>query len=215
MAPVTVLIVDDHEIVRYGISTFLSSHEDIKVVGEASTGEEGLALFKQYSPDICILDINMPEKDGIETARSIRALSAEAKILFLSMHSDRKVIREALKVDINGYLLKSASKGKILSGIRAIQKGQQVYSDSISRMITDYFLEDSVQQQTAAPTITKREREILELIVDGKTSKEIAELLFISPRTVDTHRANLMQKLELNNIADLVRYAIKENIIPA
>lgn len=215
MAPITVLIADDHEIVRYGIRTYLSSCKDIEVAGDASTGDKCIELYRKEEPDLCLLDINMPGKDGIETAKTIRALNPDTKILFLTMHNDKQVIRDALKIGINGYLLKSEPKDDIANGIRVIMKGQQVFSKPISKMITKSFLDDQVPQNHQMPKITNREREILELIVDGKTSKEIAEHLFISPRTVDTHRANLMQKLKLNNIADLVRYAIKENIVPA
>lgn len=214
MAPISVLIADDHEIIRFGISTYLSSSEDIEVVGEASTGEECLQLFQETHPDICILDIGMPDKDGIETAKEIRACEQETKILILSMHIDKEILRRALSANINGYLLKNTEKRDLLHGIRAIVKGQQVFSDPVSEMIKESFLNktpdhNNHQQQD----ITERELEILQLIVDGLTSKEIAEKLYISPRTVDTHRANLMEKLELNNIAELVRYSIRHQLV--
>jgi DNA-binding NarL/FixJ family response regulator len=207
----SIIIADDHEIVRYGISTYLSAHEDIEIVGEAASGEECLKLCKEEKPDLCLLDISMPDKNGIETAKDIREIDPEIKILILSMYEDEQVLNEVLKIGINGYLLKGTGKDELLNGIRVIMKGQQVFSDSISKMITDSFLGKKMDSLNS--DLTKRELEILTLIVDGKTSKEIANELFISPRTVDTHRANLMQKLKLNNIADLVRYAIKENLV--
>lgn len=215
MKPISVLIADDHEIVRYGISTYLSSAKDINIVGEASSGEECLTIFKKEHPDICLLDIGMPDKNGIETAKSIRELDPDIKILILSMHIDRQLLREVLEAGINGYLLKNTDKVNLLNAIRAIVNGQQVYSEPISTLITQSFLQNSSKAETqTCEEITEREQEILQLIVEGMTSKEIAKKLYISPRTVDTHRANLMQKLELNNIAELVRYAIKHNLVP-
>lgn len=214
MAPTSVLIADDHEIVRYGISTFLSSSEDIEIVGEASTGEECIELFKKTNPDICLLDIGMPDKNGIETARLIRSLNKETKILILSMHINKQILNDVLEAGINGYLLKNTDKADILNGIRAIMKGQQVFSDPISDLMKESYLNKSyTRPKKSHHEITNREQEILKLIVDGFTSKEIAQKLYISPRTVDTHRANLMQKLELNNVAELVRYAIENELL--
>jgi len=214
MEPKSVLIADDHEIVRYGISTFLSSSEDIEIVGEASSGEECLKLFKDKKPDICLLDIGMTNKNGIETAKSIRNLDPDTKILILSMHIDKQILNDVLEADINGYLLKNTEKADILHGIRAVTKGQEVFSDPISNLIKKSFLDKHHNRKNSNQLeITAREQEILQLIVDGYTSKEIAEKLYISPRTVDTHRANLMEKLELKNIAELVRYAIENNLV--
>lgn len=213
MKPTSIIIADDHEIVRYGISTYLSAQEDIEIVGEAASGEECLELCKEKKPDLCLLDISMPDKNGIETAKDLREIDSEIKILVLSMYEDEQVLNDVLKIGINGYLLKGTGKDELLNGIRVIMKGQQVFSESISKMITDSFLGKKINSLDSEADLTKRELEILKLIVDGKTSKEIANELFISPRTVDTHRANLMQKLDLNNIADLVRYAIKENLV--
>jgi len=214
MKPISVLIADDHEIVRYGISTYLSSAKDINIVGEASTGEECLKIFKKERPDICLLDIGMPDKNGIETTKSIRELDPDTKILILSMHTDKRLLKKVLEAGINGYLLKNTEKVNLLNAIRTIANGQQVFSEPISTLITQCFLKNSSEVETQiCEEITEREQEILQLIVKGLTSKEIAQKLFISPRTVDTHRANLMQKLELNNIAELVRYAIKHDLV--
>lgn len=214
MAVTSILIADDHEIVRYGISTYLSSAKNIKIVGEASTGEECINIFKKKKPDLCILDIGMPGISGIETAKTIRNLDGETKILILSMHINKQILNDVLEAGINGYLLKNTEKGDLLNGIRAIMKGQQVFSDPISDLITESFLSKNNDRKSKGhKDITDREYEILQLIVDGFTSKQIAQKLFISPRTVDTHRANLMQKLELSNIAELVRYAIENELV--
>ncbi len=214
MAEISVLIADDHEIIRFGISTYLSSSKDIEIVGEASSGEECIELFKETHPDICILDIDMPDKSGIETAKEIRELEGDTKILILSMHINKNILRDALEANVNGYLLKNTEKADLLHGIRAIVKGQQVFSDPISNLMKESFLHGSNRSGSYDHEhITEREQEILQLIVDGLTSKQIAEKLYISPRTVDTHRANLMEKLELKNIAELVRYAIQSNLV--
>ena len=214
MAEISVLIADDHEIIRFGISTYLSSSKDIEIVGEASSGEECIELFKETHPDICILDIDMPDKSGIETAKEIRELEGDTKILILSMHINKNILRDALEANVNGYLLKNTEKADLLHGIRAIVKGQQVFSDPISNLMKESFLHGSNRSGSYDHEhITEREQEILQLIVDGLTSKQIAEKLYISPRTVDTHRANLMEKLELKNIAELVRYAIQFNLV--
>jgi DNA-binding NarL/FixJ family response regulator len=214
MEPTTVLIADDHEIVRYGISTYLSSADDIEIIGEASSGEECIQIFKDTHPDLCLLDIGMPDQNGIETAGKIRELNPDTKILILSMYINKQILQDVLKTGINGYLLKNTEKDELLIGIRAVMKGQQVFSDSISDLMKESFLQNSQQPQKAhTGKLTDRELEILRLIVDGLTSKQIAEKLYISPRTVDTHRANLMQKLELNNIAELVRFAIQNGLV--
>lgn len=214
MKKIKVLLADDHEIIRYGVSTFLSSIDSIEVVGEASTGDECVKLFKKTQPDVCVLDISMPGKDGIETTQAIRKLDSEVKILILSMHIDEEILGKVLEAGINGYLLKNTEKADLLHAIESIVKGQQIFSDPISDMIKDSFLKKGRKSaDTSAANITNRELEILQLIVEGLTSQEIAKKLYISPRTVDTHRANLMQKLEINNAAGLVRYALENDLI--
>lgn len=214
MTPISVLIADDHEMTRFGISTYLSSIDDIRIVGEASSGKECLELFKKEEPDLCLLDISMPDTDGIEAARLIRSLKIDTKILILSMHIDKQILKKALDAGINGYLMKNTDRDVLLNGIRAVMQGQEVYSDSISKMIKQSFLHQYKNNRVRGSVeVTAREQEILQFIVDGYTSKEIGQKLYISPRTVDTHRANLMQKLELKNIAELVRYAIEHKLV--
>lgn len=210
MAKIKVLIADDHEILRFGISTFLSSADSIEMVGEASSGEECIELFKKKKPDVCILDISMPGKNGIETTKAIREIDPDVKVLILSMHIDKAILDQVLEAGINGYLLKDTEKTELLHGIESIAKGQQVFSDPISKMITKSYLNGD---QMLHDSITKREREILQLIVEGYSSKLIADKLDISPRTVDTHRGNIMQKLNIPNAAGLVRYAIENNLV--
>ncbi len=217
MQPIDVLVADDHEILRFGVTKYLASSDDINIVGEASTGNECVELFKEHRPDVCILDISMPEKDGIETAKELRKIDSEVKILILSMHIDKDILDKVLEADINGYLLKNTQKSELLQSIRSVMKGQQVFSDPISKLITDSYLNKTGtgndKTSDVDVNITKREHEILNLIVEGYTSQEIAKKLYISPRTVDTHRFNLMQKLDIKNTAGLVRFALKNDLV--
>lgn len=207
---IKVLIADDHEILRYGISTFLSSADNIEIVGEASSGEECIELFKEKKPDVCVLDISMPDKDGIETTKAIREIDPDVKVLILSMHIDKVLLDKVLEAGINGYLLKDTEKTEILHGIESIAKGQQVFSNPISELITKSYLNGG---KTPHDSITSRELEVLQLIVEGYSSKLIADKLDISPRTVDTHRGNIMQKLNIPNAAGLVRYAMEHDLV--
>lgn len=210
MAKIKVLIADDHEILRFGISTFLSSADNIQIVGEASSGEECIELFKQKNPDVCVLDISMPGMNGIETTKAIREIDPDVKVLILSMHIDKTILDQVLEAGINGYLLKDTEKTELLHGIESIAKGQQVFSDPIQKLITKSYLNGG---RTPHESITSRELEVLQLIVEGYSSKLIADKLDISPRTVDTHRGNIMQKLNIPNAAGLVRYAMENDLV--
>lgn len=210
MAKIKVLIADDHEILRFGISTFLSSADNIQIVGEASSGEECIELFKQKNPDVCVLDISMPGMNGIETTKAIREIDPDVKVLILSMHIDKAILDQVLEAGINGYLLKDTEKTELLHGIESIAKGQQVFSDPIQKLITKSYLNGG---RTPHESITSRELEVLQLIVEGYSSKLIADKLDISPRTVDTHRGNIMQKLNIPNAAGLVRYAMENDLV--
>lgn len=215
MQQIDVLVADDHDILRFGVCKYLSDADDINIVGEANTGNRCIELYKEHKPDVCILDISMPEKDGVETAKEIRKLGGDTKILILSMHINKDILDRVLEADINGYLLKNTEKADLLQAVRSVVKGQQVFSEPISKLITDSYLNKSTSREEELDlNITKREREILSLIVDGFTSQEIANKLYISPRTVDTHRFNLMQKLDIKNTAGLVRFALQNNIVP-
>jgi len=185
---------------------FLSRADDIEVVGEASSGKECIELFEETRPDICVTDIEMPGKNGIEVARAIRRIDEDAKVLILSMHSDEQTLHDAMSTPVNGYLFKDTDKQKILEAIRAIASGQQVFDDSISQAAFH-------SAKPAAQNITDREMEVLQLVAAGYSSPEIAKKLYISPRTVDTHRNNLMQKLDIHNTASLVRYALQNNLV--
>lgn len=213
MKKVKVILADDHAILRYGISTLLSQSDDIEIVGEASEGDECIALFKKEQPDVSVIDIGMPGKNGIEVVKAIRAIDSEAKILILSMHSDGAVFQKALQNGINGYLHKSCPKEEVLAAIRSIAAGEKVFSESISHLISKD--DERKYHLNTEKNLTNRELEILELVVAGYSSPQIAQKLYISSRTVDTHRNNLMQKLDIHNTASLVRFAIEHDLVPS
>ena len=209
MDKTSIILADDHSILRYGLRQFLSSAGDITIVGEASTGRECIRLFREQSPDVSVIDIGMPQMDGIEAAQSIRDIDGNAKIIFLSMHSDKRTLQKARAVDANGYLSKNVDKQTILEAIRAVQNGKNIFDD----MMPESNQNNAIP--SAMDNITKRESEIISLVVEGYSSPEIADKLFISRRTVDTHRNNIMQKLEVSNTASLVRLALQNNLVDA
>lgn len=211
------MVVDDHDIVRYGICSVLKSSPDIEVVGEASNGVQAVDQFNDLMPDVVLLDISMPEMNGIETTRTIVKHHSNARILILTMHLNEEYLNQVLSAGASGYILKNTEIGEMLNAIRTVAQGRQIFSAPISTLMTEKYVRSAQYNQDSKdsenPSLTKRETEILQKIADGKTSQEIAELLFISPRTVDTHRANLIQKLGVKNSAGLVRYAIENQLV--
>ncbi|MEX0681681.1 MAG: response regulator transcription factor [Balneolales bacterium] len=214
---IRVLVADDHDIVRYGICSVIGTSEDIEVISEAGSGTEAIRQYKASRPDVCIIDITMPELNGIETTKSILKINPDARILILTMHINEEYLNQVLNAGANGYLLKNSDRDELLESIRTVFHGEKAFSNTISKLMTERYVRNLKQDADFSKkenvTLTKREREILALIAEGHTSHKISKMLFISPRTVDTHRANLMQKLEIKNTAGLVRFAIKNNLI--
>jgi two-component system response regulator NreC len=217
MSKIRVLVADDHDIVRYGICSALKSSADVEVVGEASTGRQAADKYEILKPDVILLDISMPDMNGIETTREIIKNHPAAQVLILTMHLNEEYLNQVINAGALGYLLKNADIEEMLSGIRMVAKGKQVFSGEIARLMTEKYIRTAQDgydgKSMNAPRLTRREKEILQKIAEGKTSQEIADILFISPRTVDTHRANLIQKLGVKNSAGLVRYAIEHNLL--
>lgn len=217
MNKIRVMVVDDHDIVRYGICSVLKSSPDIEVVGEASNGVQAVDQFNDLLPDVVLLDISMPEMNGIETTRTIVRNHSNARVLILTMHLNEEYLNQVLSAGASGYILKNTEIGEMLNAIRTVAQGRQIFSAPISTLMTEKYVRSAQYNQDSKdsdnPSLTKRETEILQKIADGKTSQEIAEILFISPRTVDTHRANLIQKLGVKNSAGLVRYAIENQLV--
>lgn len=213
MAKVKVMVADDHSIIRIGLCGILNSESDIEVVAEASSGEEAIEKFKKHRPDISFLDITMPDMNGIETCTSIRKIDPEAKVIIMTMHLTEDYLNQVLAAGACGYMLKNAGKKEIISNLHKALAGDRVFSQDVADLMTESYLR-SQKGQTRDPgtekvRLTNREREILKLILDGQTNQMIASGLFISPRTVETHRANLMHKFNVNNTAALVKKALE------
>ncbi|MBE0643411.1 MAG: response regulator transcription factor [Bacteroidetes bacterium] len=221
----TVLIADDHEVVRSGLKLVLESSGEFEIVAEAVDGSEVLTLVEQHLPDLVILDISMPKISGIEATRMLRSKYPELKILALTVHSDEEYVYRMLKAGANGYILKTAGKKEIFHAASSVLSGATFFSPTVSNIVIGGFIErawvengaatDSDQAADGDSPLTRREKEILCLIAEGLSNREIGTKLFISVRTVNTHRTNLMQKLDLHDTAGLVRYAIRKNLISA
>ena len=214
---VRVCLADDHAVVRDGLRMLLDAQPDIEVVGEASNGRDAIRLAKKLRPDMVILDVAMPELNGIEAAEKIHTLDPTIRIIILSMYSTKEHIFRALKAGASGYLLKESAASELLTAIRTVSGGRRYLSRKVSDEVVQGFLYPEVREgiETPLERLSSREREILQLVAEGKSSAEIGQTLFLSPKTVDTYRSRLMQKLGINDIAGLVRFAIQHGIIPA
>ncbi len=217
---ITVLIVDDHKIIRDGIKSLLEDVPNIKIIGEASNGLEAIEFFKNQSADVVIMDIRMPEMGGIETTKYLTENYPNVKILALTMHDEEAFISKMLHAGASGYLLKNVGKEEFVTAINKIYKGENYFSlDVATKMMTKFMSnknnENDIEIEEGNNTLqlTKREIEVIKLIAEGLTSQDIADKLFISSRTVDTHRRNLLQKLNVKNTAELIKFAIKHNIV--
>jgi DNA-binding NarL/FixJ family response regulator len=215
---VKIILVDDHEIVRNGIKTLLESEPDLQVLGEAHDGIEALERIGSLQPDLLIMDIHMPRMNGIEATAKVKREHPKVKILILSMHDENEYIIRSVEAGADGYLLKDSSKQEFIKGIRTVMAGQKYYSGDISTILVNSYLSATGKsEQRELPTgtetdlqLTRREIEILRLIWEGKSNKDIAETLNKSVRTIETHRFNIMKKLEVGNVTELLR-AIEHN----
>jgi DNA-binding NarL/FixJ family response regulator len=218
-APFSILLADDHVMFRRGVRRIIQSIGDVEVVGEASDGLELLQLLKKTTPNLIILDISMPNLRGLEATREIKIINPEVKVLILTMHKDKEYLYHAFSAGAEGYLLKEDADSELIAAIDALRKGGTYVSPLLSHQLTDLFMQKSrpATEQPASPgeLLTTREREIIKLIAEGKSSKEVAALLFISSRTVQHHRANIMRKLNIKKTADLVKYAIQKGYTAA
>jgi DNA-binding NarL/FixJ family response regulator len=212
-----ILLADDHEIVRRGLCALLQKHEGWEVCGEAADGREALEMAKQLAPDVIILDIGMPNLNGLATTRQMLQQDPNAKIIVLTITDSDQVIREALNAGARGFVLKSDAARDLVSAVEALQDKRMFFTPRVNDLMLTGFLEKgraiSTREPPSLPTLTAREREITQLLAEGKSSKEAAALLNLSTKTVETHRSNIMRKLSLHSIRDLVVYAIKNHII--
>jgi DNA-binding NarL/FixJ family response regulator len=206
---VKLILVDDHKVIRQSLSLLLSFVEGIEIVGQAENGIEAVKLTELLQPDLVLMDIKMPELDGVEAARAIRKKNKDVKIVFLTMMEDEKYIYNALDVDINGYLLKTMDGEVFIDAVKEIIHGGRFYDSSLNKILDNKCQEKEEQQEY----LTEREKEIIKYVAHGQTSGQIAEKLFISVFTVQKHRKNVMKKLGIKGIAELVKYAIEKEII--
>ncbi len=217
MGKIKILLVDDHAVVRKGLISLLEDEVNLKIVGDVSSGKEALEAMPKLKPEIILLDLNMPEMSGMETAKHLKKLSPAIKILVFSMHNDADYVLKSIENGVDGYLLKDSEKDEIMLGIKTVHEGNKYFPPSISAILVG-AIQTKGKAITGSKTslktdvLSKKEKQILKLITEGKNSKEIADLLDLSIRTVSNHRANMLKKTNLSNTAELVRIASKEGI---
>lgn len=210
---VKILIVDDHKIVRQGLKSLIENNPDYTVVGEAGNGKEAIDMTSEYKPDIVIMDVSLPEITGIDATRRILEMLPETKVIALSMHNDRQIIQDMLLAGAVGYLLKESAYEELMKAVTVVSAGQIYLSQTISDLLVRDYVYRLRNSDGGLLSLTSREKEIWTMLAEGMSSVEVAEKLFLSPRTIDTHRKNLMDKLGTDNIAGLVKIAIREGII--
>lgn len=214
MGKIKVLVADDHTILRQGIKALLDNQEGIEVIGEAKDGREALAIIEETLPDVILMDIAMPGLNGLEATRRIKKKFPRMKVLVLTMYTNEEYIFQILNAGANGYLVKETAFQDLISAIKAVYKNEAFMSPSISKkVINSYIKKAQDDEEKTCEILTTREREILQLIAEGNSSKKIAELLFISPKTVETHRTHIMDKLNIHNRTGLIKYAIRKGMV--
>jgi two-component system response regulator NreC len=215
MNKIRVLLVEDHTIVRKGLRSLLDGEAGIEVIGEAEDGREAVEKVGQLLPDVVLMDITMPSLNGLEATRQIKKRFPEVKVVILTVHANEEYIFQILRAGASGYLVKQAAPTELLSAIQAAYRGESFLSPSISRKVIAEYIQqaEATAEKDSYDQLTDREREVLQLIAEGHPNREIADLLHISVKTVETHRANLMDKLDVHSTAELTQYAIRKGVI--
>jgi DNA-binding NarL/FixJ family response regulator len=215
MSAIRILLADDHTVVRKGLRLLLESQPGFQVIADAAEGREAVALAEQYRPDVVVMDIAMPILNGIEAARQICAKAPQTAIVFLSMHADEGYVLKALKSGARAYLLKDSAESDLINAVKAVTQGKAFFSPAISKMLVDDYMRRMQEREVedSYELLTTREREILQLLAEGKSNKETAKILDLSPYTVETHRSNILQKLNLHSSAELILYAVRKGVI--
>jgi DNA-binding NarL/FixJ family response regulator len=213
MTPLRVLLADDHVLVRAGIRSLLEGLEGIEVLAEAGDGHTALRLIEEQKPDVVLLDIGLPGLNGIEVMARAGKSQPQARVIMLSMHANEEYVYQALKAGAAGYLLKDASVVELELAVRSVARGESYLSPAISRRVLNDYVRRAGMEELSPPRLTPRQREILQLIAEGATSKEIAHRLGVSVKTVDTHRGQLMERLGIHDVPGLVRYAIRTGLV--
>ncbi len=215
MKPIRILLADDHTVVRKGLRLLLESHPGFTVVADAANGREAVAMAEEYKPDVIVMDVAMPILNGIEAARQILARAPQVSVVFLSMHADESYVLRALKAGARAYLLKDSAEQDLIHAVEAVGEGKAFFSPAISRMLMEDYMRQMRERHVddSYDLLTTREREILQLFAEGRSNKDVANLLNLSLYTVETHRSNIFQKLNLHSTAELILYAIRKGVI--
>jgi two-component system, NarL family, response regulator NreC len=212
---IRILIADDHTLFRKGLRLLLENQPGFEVLADAADGRAAVALAEQFSPDVVVMDVAMPVLNGIEAARQISSKSARTAVVFVSMHSDESYVLKALKSGARGYLLKDSAEQDLINAVVAVSEGKAFFSPAISKMLMEDYIRQMQGRQVedSYELLSTREREILQLLAEGRNNKEIASLLNLSLYTVETHRSNILQKLNLHSQAELILYAVRKGVI--
>ena len=213
MSELRILIADDHELMRRGVRSLLEAEAGWKVVGEAADGQELVEKTEKLRPDVVVLDISMPRLNGLEAAHRIKKILPEVKILILSMHDSEQLARSVLDAGARGYIAKSDTARDLVIAIEALRRNKTFFTPKVDQLVLDSFLRSASTKKTLQNPLTSRQREIVQLLTEGKSSKEVATLLNLSIKTIETHRANIMKRLHCHSFSDLVFYALRNNII--
>jgi two-component system, NarL family, response regulator NreC len=213
--PIRILLVDDHTVLRDGLRALLEKQADMAVVGEAADGRDSVRLAEEQSPDVVIMDIAMPNMNGIEATRRILAANPRIGVVILSMHQDESYVLRSLKAGAKGYLLKDSLRSDVIDAIRAVYQGRSFLTRKVGRILQEDYIRQLEQRglDDSYDLLTDREREVLQLVAEGRTNKEVAAMLNVSITTVETHRTHILQKLDLHSIPELILYAVRKGII--
>ena len=213
--PITILLADDHRMIREGLRALLEHQSDMKVVAEADNGRSAAELARRHKPSVAVLDLAMPHLNGIDAARQITAANPRTKVIILSAHADRRFVTESLRAGATGYVLKDCAFEELAHAVRAAAANQTYLSPAVARTVVEDYLGRSPRQHSSAfIALSARERQVLQLLAEGRSAKSIAGELGVSIKTVETHRANIMKKLGKHSIAELTKYAIREGLTP-
>jgi len=212
-----ILLADDHDVVRRGLRDQLSAHEGWEICGEAADGRQAVKLAMKLSPDVAVIDLSMPELNGLEATRQIRRESPKTEILIFTMHETEQLIREVLSAGARGYVLKTDAGRHLTEAVEALSHRKPFFTAKVSEALLDAFLksDSNPDEESVFRTLTDREREIVQMLAEGESNKQIASKLCISVKTVETHRATIMRKLDINSIVELVHYAIRNQLVEA
>jgi DNA-binding NarL/FixJ family response regulator len=208
-----ILVVDDHAVVRRGVRSLLESHEGWEVCGEATTGRDAVEQSRRLRPDVVVMDLSLPELNGLDATRHILNDAPETEVLVLTMHQSEELARDVLQAGARGYVLKSDADENLIAAVENLRQHKPFLTPTVTEFVLDGYIRDGADQDAARGAVTAREREIIQLIAEGRSNKKAASALSISVKTIEAHRANIMRKLHLRSVSDLVRYAIRNKIV--